>query len=70
MRAGLARFLMLSTACSMLSMPPRMVLTSFMAVVCIGMASLKWRTSSTRPKDVQPWEPCIIGMVLARPRKA
>ena len=70
MSDGLARFLMLSRAFSMLSMPPRMVLTSFMAVVCIGMASLKCRTSSTSPKDVQPWEPCISGMVLWRPRKA
>src|SRR5450830_1219833 len=47
-----------------------MVVTSFMAVVCSGMASLKWRTSSTRPNEVQPCEPCITGMQSARPRKA
>jgi hypothetical protein len=47
-----------------------MVVTSFMAVVCSGIASLKWRTSSTSPNEVQPCEPCIIGMHACRPMKA
>ena len=47
-----------------------MVVTSFIAVVCSGIASLKWRTSSTRPNEVQPCEPCITGMQASNPRKA
>src|SRR5450830_252671 len=47
-----------------------MEVTSFMAVVCSGIASLKWRTSSTRPNEVQPCEPCITGMQPSSPRKA
>jgi len=47
-----------------------MVVTSFIAVVCSGIASLKWRTSSTRPNEVQPCEPCITGMQASRPMNA
>jgi hypothetical protein len=38
-------------------------------VVCSGIASLKWRTSSTRPNEVQPCEPCISGMHDSQPHE-
>src|SRR5438874_171042 len=41
-----------------------------MADVCIGTASLKWRTNSVSPKDVQPCGPCKSGIAPRRPRKA
>ena len=47
-----------------------MVVASFIAVVCSGIASLKWRTSTTRPNEVQPCEPCITGMHESSPMKA
>ena len=68
--SGLARLRMLSSAFSRLSKPPMMVVASFIAVVCSGIASLKCRTSSTTPKEVQPCEPCISGMQRSRPMKA
>jgi hypothetical protein len=70
MICGCARWRMLRIAFSMLSRPPITVVASFIAVVCSGIASLKWRTSSTRPKEVQPWLPCITGMHEARPMNA
>ena len=54
----------------MFSMPPKIVVTSFMAVVCKGIISRKWRTKSTRPKAVQPCEPCNKGMERSIPMKA
>ena len=68
--AGFARLLMVMTACSTFSKPPSTVATSLMAVVCIGMASRKWRTNSTSPKEVQPWLPCKSGMQPLTPMNA
>ena len=47
-----------------------MVVASFIAVVCSGIASLKCRTSSTTPNEVHPCEPCIKGMHDPSPMKA
>ncbi len=47
-----------------------MVLTSSMAVVWMGMVSLKWRTISTSAKEVQPWLPWKRGIAPSTPRKA
>ena len=47
-----------------------MVLISFMAVVCSGMASRKCRTIMTRAKAVQPWLPWNMGRQPFMPMKA
>jgi hypothetical protein len=52
---GLVRPAIFTSACSKLSRPPKTVATSLIAVVCIGIASRKWRTNNTSPKEVQPW---------------
>jgi hypothetical protein len=67
---GFARSEMLATASSMLSAPPRMVVSSLIAVVCSGIASRKWRTISTSANAVQPWLPCSNGRQRSRPRNA
>ena len=54
---GWVRSAILTNACSKFSRPPKTVATSLIAVVCIGIASRKWRTNKTSPKEVQPCEP-------------
>ena len=68
MKRGCAFLRMFSIASSIWSAPPRMVETSFIAVVCSGTASLKWRTRWTIAKAVQPWLPWNSGTARSIPR--